>query len=313
MSFASDVKAELCERGGGHEKHCLAELLGMYLLGGKLEFDDEGRKSLIFLTENSSIAKKCFTFLKKSFNMTNGVQEEEHAEGHRKEYRVTVTGKENIRTVLKGLGLNGQEGTMECDFENMPKLLANQNNMKAFIRGMFLMCGRISDPTSGYHLEFGLPSQPMAEYLAKCIGEFTREPKLIKKKQQWVLYMKDGTQIADLLTLMEAHVSVMKYENERVVREVRGSINRRVNCEVSNLNKTMVAARKQVESIELIRERMGLENLPENLREIAGLRLEQPEASLQELGEMLKPVLGRSGVNHRLQKLCEIAEGLRSN
>ncbi len=313
MSFASDVKAELCERGGGHEKQCLAELLGMYLLGGTIEFDDDGRKSLFFLTENSSIAKKCFTFLKKSFNMTDGVREEECTEGHRNEYRVAVTGKENIRAILKGLGLGEQDGTVKCDFQNMPKLLENQNNLKAFIRGVFLMCGRISDPAGGYHLEFGLPSRPMAEFLARCIGRYTREPRLIKKKQQWVLYMKDGTRIADLLTLMEAHVSVMKYENERVVREVRGSVNRRVNCEVSNLNKTMVAARKQVESIEVIRERMGLENLPENLREIAGLRLEQPEASLQELGEMLKPVLGRSGVNHRLQKLCEIAEGLRSN
>ena len=122
-----------------------------------------------------------------------------------------------------------------------------------------------------------------------------------------------STQIADLLTVMEAHVSLMQYENERVVKEVRGSVNRRVNCEVSNLNKTLAAARKQAEDIAYIRERIGLEQLPENLKEIARLRLENTEASLQELGEMLHPPLGRSGVNHRLKKLCEIAEGLRSN
>lgn len=312
MSFAAEVKTELCERGGNHENLCLAELFGMYLLAGRTELDANGRKSLVFSTENTLIAKKCFTFLRKSFNMTEGVEEEKQAEGHRTEYRIVINGKENIRTVVRRLGFDGQDGSMKCDFQKLPRFLSNQNNQKAFIRGVFLMGGRVSDPAGGYHLEFGMPDLPMAEYLAKCIGEFTREPKLIKKKQQWVVYMKDGTQIADLLTLMEAHVSVMKYENERVVREVRGSINRRVNCEVSNLNKTMVAARKQVESITMIQEKMGLENLPENLREIAGLRLEQPEASLQELGEMLKPALGRSGVNHRLQKLCEIAEGLRS-
>lgn len=313
MSFAAEVKKELCERGGSHSHLCLAELAALFLLGSRLETGEDGQRNLRFSSDNPLISKKCFTFLKKSFNMSLRVSEREQQEGRRTEFSVIVEGNDSVRTVLHALGLGRSDGgeLPYCGWN--PRTLKNQSCKRAWIRGLFLMSGRISDPAKSYHFEITLPDSQTADCLMRCIGEFTREPKLLKRKQQWVVYVKDGAQIADLLTIMEAHVSLMNYENERIVREVRGSVNRRVNCEVSNLNKTLAAARKQVEDITWIQERMGLERLPENLQEVARLRLEHTEASLQELGELLHPPLGRSGVNHRLQKLCEIAEGLRSN
>ncbi len=313
MSFAAEVKKELCERGGSYSHLCLAELAALFLLGSRMETGEDGQRNLRFSSDNPLISKKCFTFLKKSFNMSLRVSEREQQEGRRTEFSVIVEGNDSVRTVLHALGLERSDGGELPYYVWNPRTLRNQSCKRAWIRGLFLMGGRISDPAKSYHFEITLPDSQTADCLMQCIGEFTREPKLLKRKQQWVVYVKDGAQIADLLTIMEAHVSLMKYENERIVREVRGSVNRRVNCEVSNLNKTLAAARKQVEDITWIQERMGLERLPENLQEVARLRLEHTEASLQELGELLHPPLGRSGVNHRLQKLCEIAEGLRSN
>lgn len=313
MSFAAEVKKELCERGGNHTNLCLAELAALFLLGGRLEPGENGQKNLRFSSDNALISKKCFTFLKKSFNMSLRVSEWEKSEGRRTEFSVLVEGNESVRTVLSALGFARTDGEGLSGSEWNSLTLKNQGCKRAWIRGLFLMGGRINDPAKSYHFEIGLPDLQTADCLMRCIGEFTREPKLLQRKQQWIVYVKDGAQIADLLTVMEAHVSLMHYENERIVREVRGSVNRRVNCEVSNLNKTLAAARKQAEDIAWIRDHMGLERLPENLQEVARLRLEHTEASLQELGELLHPPLGRSGVNHRLQKLCEIAEGLRSN
>ena len=126
-----------------------------------------------------------------------------------------------------------------------------------------------------------------------------------------MVYLKEGSQIVDMLNVMEAYVALMNLENVRILKEVRNTINRKVNCETANINKTVNAAVKQVEDIELIRERIGLDNLPENLREMALLRLEYPEATLKELGNYLEPPVGKSGVNHRLRKLSAIAEDLK--
>ena len=126
-----------------------------------------------------------------------------------------------------------------------------------------------------------------------------------------MVYVKEGAQVAELLNIMEAHIALMEFENVRIVKDVRNSVNRQVNCETANLSKTVNAARKQYEDIVLIRDRVGLHSLPENLEEMAQLRLEYPEASLIELGDMLNPKLGKSGVNHRLKKISEYADGLR--
>ncbi len=198
---------------------------------------------------------------------------------------------------------------------NMPVntlLVKNACCARAFLRGAFLCAGSMSDPAKSYHLEFVCGTRQQAEQLQSIIQEFQIEAKIIKRKKYDVVYLKEGSGIVDLLNVTGAHVSLMNLENLRIVKEMRNSINRRVNCETANISKTVAAASKQVEDILLIRDKYGFEKLPEGLRQMAEVRLEYPDAALKELGEYLNPKVGKSGVNHRLRKLSEIADRIRS-
>lgn len=184
---------------------------------------------------------------------------------------------------------------------------------RAFIRGAYLLAGSMSNPKKAYHLEFVTEDLNKAEKLAEIIGTFSIDAKIIKRKKNYVAYIKEGSQIVDLLNVMEAHVALMDLENVRILKEMRNQVNRHVNCEAANISKTVEAASKQIEDILFIRDHIGFENLAENLREIARLRIEYPEASLRELGTMLSPSIGKSGVNHRLRKLSMIADYYREH
>ena len=174
-----------------------------------------------------------------------------------------------------------------------------------------MAAGSISDPSKSYHFEIVCRSREQASQLQKIMESFQTEAKIVERKNHYVVYLKDGSQIVDMLNVMEAYVSLMNLENVRILKEMRNSVNRKVNCETANIGKTVNAAVKQIADIELIRDRVGLDNLPDNLREMALLRLEYPEAALKELGKYLEPPVGKSGVNHRLRKLGEIADKLR--
>lgn len=182
---------------------------------------------------------------------------------------------------------------------------------KAYIRGAFLANGSVTDPAKGYHFELVSDSGQQAELLLYIISDFGLEPKIIRRKRYYVVYLKDGSMIVDILNIMGAPVSLMNMENVRILKDMRNVVNRRVNCETANINKTVSAAVKQLEDIEYIERKEGLQTLAPPLREIAMLRQEQPELPLKELGERLCPPLGKSGVNHRLRKISEIADELR--
>ncbi len=182
---------------------------------------------------------------------------------------------------------------------------------RAFIRGAFLASGSISDPEKFYHFEIVCATMAKAEQLKNIILTFSIDAKIVARKKYFVVYIKEGSQIVDILNVMEAHVALMNLENIRIMKEMRNSVNRQVNCETANINKTVSAAVRQLEDIEYIRDTAGLSSLPDNLYEIAQIRLDRPEATLKELGEALSPPVGKSGVNHRLRKLCAIAERLR--
>lgn len=184
---------------------------------------------------------------------------------------------------------------------------------KGLIREAFLQSGSMNDPEKSYHLEIVYPTEQEAEQMLLVMKEFELDGKIARRKEHFVVYLKEGAQIADMLRIMEAPVALMEFENIRILKEMRNSINRKVNCEAANLGKTVSAAVKQVEDIEFLEEKVGLDNLPENLEEIARKRMEYQEATLKELGEMLDPPLGKSGVNHRLKKLSDLAEDLRSH
>lgn len=183
---------------------------------------------------------------------------------------------------------------------------------RAFLRGLFLACGSITDPGRGYHLEITLDNQGRAREVVRLLMSFSIEAKIVERKKNYIVYLKEGARIVDFLNVMEAHVALMEFENVRILKEMRNSINRKVNCETANIKKTVSAAARQIEDIQYIKDTSGFGTLPKGLAQIANLRLEHAEVSLKELGEMLVPPIGKSGVNHRLRKLSEIAENLRN-
>lgn len=289
MSFSHEVKEELAEHMGSG-RHCqMAELAAMLHFSGQYGRDDAGNFTIGFQTENETVVKKGFTLLEKTFTIDTDV----------------VVKEDKMQELYQKFG-DLSEPADEL-------LMKNACCRRAFIRGAFLCVGSVSAPEKGYHLEFVCPTRKKAEQLQMLIQSFDIEAKIILRKKYYVVYMKEGKAIVDLLNVMEAHVALMNLENLRILKEVRNSINRRVNCEAANISKTVNAASRQIEDIELIKERYGLENLPDNLREMAEVRLEYQDATLKELGELLEPPVGKSGVNHRLRKLSEIAEKLRES
>ncbi|MDE6701395.1 MAG: DNA-binding protein WhiA [Acetatifactor sp.] len=288
MSFSQNVKEELA----GHmspARHCqLAELAAMMHFCGQYGRDKEGRYTIGFQTENEAVSRKGFTLLKKTYNIDTDVGIDE----------------EQMQEFLSKIG----------DIEEPvdPLLIKNSCCQRAFLRGAFLCIGSISDPAKGYHLEFVCTDVGKAKQLQKVLQAFSIEGKIVPRKKYYVVYLKEGESIVDLLNVCEAHVALMEFENLRILKDVRNSINRRVNCEAANITRTVNAATRQIEDIEYIRDYGGLRMLPDNLREMAEVRLEYPDASLKELGEYLDPPVGKSGVNHRLRKLSEFAEKLRT-
>ena len=220
--------------------------------------------------------------------------------------------EEEARSVFSTVKMYNDD-TGEAEPEDTVKgLLIQQNCCKrAYIRGAFLAGGSISDPNKSYHFEIVCRSIPQAEQLRDVINSFDMDAKIVARKKYQVVYLKEGSQIVDILNIMEAHVALMNLENVRILKEMRNSVNRKVNCETANISKTVNAAVKQLADIEYIRETAGLSYLPENLKEMALLRLEYPDAPLAELGTYLNPPVGKSGVNHRLRRISEMADSLR--
>lgn len=192
-------------------------------------------------------------------------------------------------------------------------ILKNACCKRAFLRGAFLSVGSMSDPAKGYHLEFACADAAKAVQLREVMAAFDIESKIIVRKKYHVVYLKEGSGIVDLLNVCGAPVSLMNLENLRILKDMRNSVNRRVNCETANITKTVNAAARQVEDIEFLRVNYGFRNLPAPLREMAEVRLEHPDAPLKELGECFQPPIGKSGVNHRLRRLGELAEKVRGN
>ena len=280
MSFSSDVKEEL-SRQYGRSRHCqLAELAGMLEMSGRIQ---EGVPVLD--TDNPLLQEKYGVLMQKAFSVD--VTEP-----------LTKTDSERILSALRLT-------------EDSRRLLVQQTCCKrAFLRGAFMASGSISDPNKSYHFEIVARTLQQAQLLTELMNSFEADAKIVERKNHYVAYVKEGSQIVDMLNVMEAYVSLMNLENVRILKEMRNTVNRKVNCETANINKTVSAAVKQIEDIRKIQSRMGFDELPESLREMAELRLQYPDATLKELGEYLDPPVGKSGVNHRLLKLSAIAEDL---
>ena len=313
MSFSSRVKDEL-SRQMSPARHCqVAEMAAIISLCGRIHISEKNEYRVKIHTENVAVARKYFTLLKKTFNINTDVSIRQGT-GHHKSrtYTVAVLKAEDALRVLQAAKLIDRYGEIEENLSLAQNVVIQQNCCKrSFIRGAFLAAGSISDPERFYHFEIACATEAKAVQLQGLILSFGLDAKIVQRKKYFVVYIKEGSQIVDILNVMEAPVALMELENIRIVKEMRGSVNRQVNCETANINKTVSAAVKQMEDITYIRDTIGFDTLPENLQEIAELRLQKPEATLKELGEALDPPVGKSGVNHRLRKLGSLAEKLR--
>lgn len=313
MSFSREVKEELSHSVPA-ARHCqLAEISAILSMCGIIQISVYHKLEIEVRTENSAVARKFYTLIRKCFHICPQVCIRSHSNNHRVHtYVQTISVHEEAVKILKATKLMDTKGQIEEHLMVMdPLLIQNTCCKRAFIRGSFLATGSITDPTKAYHLEIVCNSLNKAEQLQTIMNHFDMDAKIVERKRYYVVYIKEGALIVDALNVMEAHVSLMNLENVRIVKDMRNSVNRRVNCETANINKTVSAAVRQVEDIRYIEQHMGLGNLPDNLRSMAELRLKEPEMPLKELGALLNPPVGKSGVNHRLRKLSNIANDLR--
>lgn len=313
MSFSGDVKEELAKHISP-ARHCqIAELSMILNCCGIVKNSGNGSPELEVRSENSVVLRKCFTLLKKTFNINDSVLKDySELQGKTGYYQFSLTSVQDVESILEACKWEKNvDGFLERP-ETISSLLIKSSCCKrAALRGAYLTIGSMSNPQRSYHLEFVCASEKQAMQLCEILSGFGLEAKIVQRKKYYVVYMKEGSAIVDLLNIMEAHVALMELENLRILKDISNSVNRRVNCEAANIVKTVNAANRQVADIELIKEKKGISALPENLREAAVLRLEHPDATLSELSQMMNPPIGKSGMNHRLRKLSEIAEEIR--
>lgn len=319
VSFSQEVKDEISKQFSP-ARHCrLAELSAMIFLGGHLTRQDS-RNILSFTTENIAIARKYFTLIRKTFNINMDISIKTYSNRKsNKIFTIVLRNAENIDRILKAVKITRNSMSEPSkgritEFSKPSNLVVkNVCCKRAFIRGAFLASGSMSDPKKAYHLEVVLNNMDKAQQLQEIIGTFSIDAKIVTRKKNYVVYIKEGAQIVDFLNVIEAHVALMNLENVRILKDVRNNVNRQVNCEAANISKTVAASTKQIEDIIYIRNTIGFTSLAEGLGDIAVLRVEHPEASLKELGIMLMPSIGKSGVNHRLRRLSMIADHIREH
>ncbi|MCR5149511.1 MAG: DNA-binding protein WhiA [Eubacterium sp.] len=298
MSFSSDLKNELAEINP-HAQHCrIAELSALISLLGKY-FDEK----IMIRTENEVVFNKICRLVRKTFDNAEEMMYTSMSSGTN---ILWISG--NLKNdVFLTLKLREEDGVLTAGNEVTQKTCCK----RAYIRGTFLAVGSMSSPEKKHHFELDLPDEIRADQMMEMINAFDISPKKVVRRNSYVVYLKDGDEIADMLSVIEAAASLMTFENMRIVKDIRNSINREVNCETANISKIAGAAVKQIEDIEYIDKSMGRDYLPETLRVIADIRVENPLLSLKEIGEMLDPPIGKSGVNHRLRRISKLADKLR--
>ena len=293
----------------GDDRHCdIAEIAAIINTCGIIK---ETKHIIKIQTENVYVAQKYFALVKKTFGAEMEVLMRRNKQLNKNRiYMIFVKDPLAADKILLSTGM--QDSKHMLYQKRINKLLTKSSCCKrAYIRGAFLSTGSLTNPEKNYHLEFVNNDESHATELSELINSFKLSSKVVLRKEHFVVYLKEGEQIVDLLNIMGAHNSLMALENIRILKEMRNSVNRLVNCETANLNKTISASVQQVEDINLIKSKKGLLSLSPQLEEIAMIRLQYPNSSLKEIGQMLSPPVGKSGVNHRLRKISDIAECLR--
>lgn len=299
MSFTSQIKSELCKIEWKNQCCLRAECYGAWLFSKCFSV-----KENVFTTENAMVARRMLELAAVGAGVSAQMT---YAVSRRKQpaYKVSFPEEQERLCLLSEFGHSGLEPSLRIN----RAVLENSCCQVAFLRGCFLVCGNATDPNKGYHLEFAAPYKNLANDLYTLLGEaetFQISPAVVRRPGGYGVYLKDSGQIENLLTFLGATGASMELMQVKMYKEVKNNINRKTNFETANMDKTYSASARQIAAIAAISDSRGLDSLPENLKELAALRLNDPELTLRELGERLG--ISRSGVNHRLQKLLEIGE-----
>lgn len=305
MSFAFETKRELCAARDAAFSHKRAEAYGFLLFAKKFSTD-----SIVLSTENTYVANRFTELLTEVFGVIT--EKKTAISGKRTGMHLStlaVPDPLECQKIFTDLGHSARELSLRVNRAN----LEDEGSVRAFLRGAFLCCGTVINPEKDYHLEFSMPYRNLCADLCRLISEateFAKAPRTVNRKGSFIAYLKDSEQISDFLTLIGAPMASMTIMQTKIYKDLRNKTNRKTNSEIANINKTAQAAALQIEAIEKIKRHKGLESLPDDLKEVALLRLANPEFSLRDIGQELAPKISRSGVNHRLQRIMEIAEEL---
>jgi len=285
-----------------------SEILGV-ILTGNLFSHEKNSGNLKMVTENAAFARRVYSTIRKVYGLSPEVSIRRSSKLKKHiSYSIILASMQIINKMLYDFEISAfNEGEFAPKNTTLKKICCR----KSFLRAAFLSGGSISDPEKTYHLEIATRNEMCTEIIKELLKDYGINVKIITRKGNYVAYIKEGENIVDFLNIIGAHTALMEFENVRILKEMRNGVNRIVNCETANLGKTVNASVRQVDNIRLIKSTIGINNLPENLIDIANLRIEYAELSLKELGETLNPRLGKSGVNHRLRKLDEIANEIR--
>ncbi|WEG74061.1 DNA-binding protein WhiA [Vagococcus intermedius] len=308
MSFAFDVKKELTTLEV-HREHAKAELAALIRMNGALSLANR-HFVLNVQTENAATARRIYTLLREHYNVQSELLVRRKMKLKKNNIYI-VRLKQDTQRVLTDLDI--VENSMFTDTVSN-SIMGNAQKMRSYLRGAFLAGGSVNNPeTSRYHLEIYSLYEQHSKDICDMMTYYKLNARTLERRNGYITYLKGAEDISDFLTLIGATTNMLKFEDVRIVRDMRNSVNRMVNCETANLSKTIDAASQQIENIKYIDQMVGLNHLPERLREIAVLRLEHPEVSLKELGALVPSgAISKSGINHRIRKINEYAEKLRN-
>ncbi len=307
MSFSSNVKNEIISKEYTKEASAISELAAIVCFGGKLKKTD-GSYVLTFVTENPRIARRIYSLLKGTLTVNSRIRIRKSSSAT-SFYDVVVDNRKDIEHVFRSLYLIGKNDAIDkfINYHIDGKLTSSPEGARSVVRGAFLAGGSVMNPQKTYHLEFTTSRFGVANDFMALLEGMGIPAKLVMRKSKCVMYYKNSEDITDVLTILGSVNALMEYHNAKIVKEMRNNVNRTVNCETANLNKTVDASVEQVKCIQKLIDNGRFNSLPQNLKEIANLRMQYREHSLKELGQMLSVPIGKSGVNHRLRKIMDIA------
>lgn len=313
MSFSSNVKNEISKiktEGNCCQK---AELSALIKMTGTIQITGGNQIGIKLTTENAAIARRIFTLLKTNYSIHTKVMMSKNRQFKRRYSYTLLIGPENSsEELLISLGILKARTGIKINQKIPKKIIEKECCKKAYLRGTFLGGGSISDPEKTYHIEIVTNNKSFAVDIMDLINTYGLNAKIVNRKNSYVVYMKESENIVDFLNIIGAHNALLNIENIRIFKEMRNNVNRLVNCETANLSKTVNAAMRHINNIQYIKDNIGLRKLPKSLRDMAELRILHQDYSLTELGEVMNPPIGKSGVNHRLRRLDQIAEDLRN-